>query len=90
MRRVGADFVVLDEVHARGAEPFNECGSLRGGEPHVRLDDRADQRAARHTRGAPRARDADARHLELRAIGRRHMQRFEPQPRHFTEVIEVA
>ncbi len=90
MQRIGRDLVVLDEVHARGAQPRHQLGGLRGREADVGLDDGAHQRARFHAGGATGAGHAVARPLELRAVGRGQLQRFEPQPRDLAEVVEIA
>ena len=88
--RVGADLVVLDEVHAGGAQATGEFAGFLGGQAHIGLDDGADQRTAVHTGQRPGAGDALGGQVELLAVGAGQLHGFEAQACDFAQVEQVA
>ena len=60
VRRVGLQFVVLDEVESGRCEIAHELAQCLGGQSDAGLDDGADQRPAVHLRQVARALDAEA------------------------------
>ena len=90
VNRVGADLVVLDEVHPGGAQAACQVAGLFGRQTHVGFDDGADQRAPLHTRQRAGAADAVAGHVELRAVGAGQFHRLQAQAGDLAQVVQIA
>ena len=87
---VGADFVVLDEVHPGLAERLHQRGDLLRRQADIRLDDRPEERPAVDAQPFPRPGDAEDRARIAVAVGLRHPDVGQAQARHLAQVVEVA
>ena len=90
VRRIGHQFIVLDEINPRSAQRIHQLRRLLGTQANAGFDDRAHQGSPVHTRQLARALDAKRRPLKLCGISRRQIQIEQAQSRDLTELKQIA